>query len=230
MSRTQLVWSGIAIVLIALMLAWLFLPVGDWVESFNAWLRGYGLLGMLIFVIVYIIAVVLMAPAGVMSVGAGMVFGGWGFPLVIVAATAGGLLAFLVGRYLTREWVQRLIRNKPVLAAVDKAVAEEGWKIVVLLRLTPLVPFNIQNYLFGATEVGLWPYVLGTFFGIMPGTALYVYLGAIGQATVSGETGGPMQMLFFGIGLVAAVAVVVVIGRKAKAKLGQVGIAEAGRS
>jgi uncharacterized membrane protein YdjX (TVP38/TMEM64 family) len=111
-----------------------------------------------------------------------------------------------------------------VLEAIDQAVREEGWKIVVLLRLTPLVPFNIQNYALGVTDVGLLPYALGTFFGIMPGTALYVYLGAIGEAAARGETGGLLQILFLGMGLIMTIVVVVVIGRKAKAKLREVGI------
>jgi uncharacterized membrane protein YdjX (TVP38/TMEM64 family) len=217
-------WALLLVLLIGLALAWIFLPVRDWVHAFTDWVRSFGMAGMLIFAVAYVVAVVAAAPAGVLSVAAGLVFGAWAFPTVVAAATVGAVLAFLIGRYLARETVKRAIGKRPTLAAIDQAVKEEGWKIVVLLRLTPLVPFNIQNYLFGVTDVGLLPYALGTFFGIMPGTALFVYLGAIGDAAARGESGGIVQTAFLGIGLIAAIVVVVVIGRKAKAKLREVGI------
>jgi uncharacterized membrane protein YdjX (TVP38/TMEM64 family) len=217
-------WAVLVALLIALVLAWLLLPMNEWVQSLTSWVRGFGASGMLIFALVYFVAVVALAPAGLLSVAAGVLFGALGFPIVIAAATAGAVLAFLIGRYLAREKVKRAIRKRPLLAAIDQSVHEEGWKIVVLLRLTPLVPFNIQNYVLGVTEVGLLPYALGTFFGIMPGTALYVYLGAVGEAAARGESGGMAQTSFLFIGLVTTIAVVVVIGRKAKAKLREAGI------
>jgi uncharacterized membrane protein YdjX (TVP38/TMEM64 family) len=227
---TRILWALLVVILIGLALAWFFLPMKEWVHSLTTWVRGFGASGMLIFAVAYFVAVVALAPAGLLSVAAGVLFGAWGFPIVIAAATAGAVLAFLIGRYLAREKVKRAIRKRPLLAAIDQAVQEEGWKIVVLLRLTPLVPFNIQNYVLGVTDVGLLPYALGTFFGIMPGTALYVYLGAIGEAAARGESGGIVQTLFLGVGLITTIAVVVVIGRKAKAKLREVGIKQGASS
>lgn len=221
-------WVGVAVLLIGLTLAWIFLPLQEWMHAFTTWVRGYGMTGMLVFAAAYVVAVVGLAPAGVMSVAAGVVFGVWGFPTVVAAATLGAVLAFLIARYLARERIGLAIQKRPLLRAIDQAVQEEGWKTVVLLRLTPLVPFNIQNYLLGVTDVGLLPYALGTFFGIMPGAALYVYLGAIGEAAARGGGGGIAQTVFIGIGLIATVAVVVVIGRKAKAKLREAGIKNGG--
>jgi uncharacterized membrane protein YdjX (TVP38/TMEM64 family) len=217
-------WIVLVALLIGFGLTWMFLPVKEWVLSFTGWVRSFGALGMVIFAVAYFFAVVALAPAGLLSVAAGLLFGAWAFPIVVAAATAGAVLAFVIGRYLAREQVKRAVRKRPVLEAIDQAVREEGWKIVVLLRLTPLVPFNIQNYALGVTDVGLLPYALGTFFGIMPGTALYVYLGAIGEAAARGDTGGLLQILFLGVGLITTIVVVVVIGRKAKAKLREVGI------
>jgi uncharacterized membrane protein YdjX (TVP38/TMEM64 family) len=225
-TRTAL-WVALVVLLIGLALAWTFLPVKEWVLLFTSWVRSFGAFGMLIFAVAYFFAVVALAPAGLLSVAAGLLFGAWGFPIVVAAATAGAVLAFLIGRYLAREKVKRAVRKRPVLEAIDQAVREEGWKIVVLLRLTPLVPFNIQNYALGVTDVRLMPYALGTFFGIMPGTALYVYLGAIGEAAARGESGGLLQTSFLSIGLITTIVVVVVIGRKAKAKLKEVGINKA---
>jgi uncharacterized membrane protein YdjX (TVP38/TMEM64 family) len=122
-----------------------------------------------------------------------------------------------------RRRLRRFLQARPKYAAIDRAVAEEGWKIVLLLRLNPLVPFNLQNYFFGATDVGFVPYVVVTFFGIMPGTAFYVYLGTLGREAGSG--GGATRWIFLGAGLVLTALALFLIIRRANAKLGQLGIA-----
>ncbi len=150
-----------------------------------------------------------------------------GFPLVVVSATLGATLAFLVARYLVRNKVEGLLKERPKFAAVDKAISEEGWKVVVLLRLNPLVPFNLQNYFYGVTDIKLWHYVPATFFGIMPGTLLYVYLGAAGQAALGGEEGGgggALKWGLFAVGLLATIIVAVFVTKKAKAKLADIGV------
>ena len=110
-----------------------------------------------------------------------------------------------------------LLERRPVLRVVDRAIEEEGWKIVVLLRLNPLIPFNLQNYFFGATKIG-------SFFGIMPGAAAYIYLGALGEVAASG--GGTLKTALLGLGLAATVILVVIIARKARAKLRSLGVDE----
>jgi uncharacterized membrane protein YdjX (TVP38/TMEM64 family) len=111
-----------------------------------------------------------------------------------------------------------------MLEAVDKAVKDEGWKVVFLLRLSPLVPFNLQNYFFGATDVGTLAYVVATFFGIMPGTARYIYLGSLGHAATTSNMSGSSRTMLPAAGLAATVLVVVLVGRKAKAKLHEIGV------
>jgi len=117
-----------------------------------------------------------------------------------------------------------MTESKPRIKAVDQAVTEDGWKVVMLLRLSPMVPFNLQNYFFGVTDIKFWHYVAATFVGIMPGTAIYVYLGAIGAVAGSGSQGGALKWTFFGIGLIATVVVTVLITRKAKARLDALGV------
>ncbi len=216
---------GIALVLAALTGAWLLLPVGEWLRSFNQWIAGLGVWGYVIFAAIYIAATVGLAPGSPLTIGAGLVFGGLGFPLVVVAATIGAALAFLVARYLARSWVERTTARRPRFKAVDQAVTEDGWKVVVLLRLSPLVPFNLQNYFFGVTAIKFWHYVAATFVGIMPGSALYVYLGAIGAvASTSSSQGSVLKWTFFIIGLLATIVVTVLITRKAKARLEKLGV------
>ena len=112
--------------------------------------------------------------------GAGVVFGlVRGFVIVSISATLGATAAFLVGRYLARAFIAAKIEGHPKFAAIDEAVAREGWKIVALLRLSPVVPFNVLNYAFGVTRVSLRDYVVASWIGMMPGTLLYVYLGSI---------------------------------------------------
>jgi uncharacterized membrane protein YdjX (TVP38/TMEM64 family) len=178
-------WLGLLVLLIGVGVAWYFLPTKDFVHSFSASIREHGTWGAVAFAIVYVVVVVALAPAEIMSIAAGFIFGPFGFPLVVISATIGATLAFLISRYLVRERVKALVGRRPVLRAIDRTVGEEGWKIVLLLRLNPLVPFNLQNYFFGGTDIGLVPYAVSTFFGIMPGSAMYVYLGTLGQAVTS---------------------------------------------
>jgi len=224
MAGRPIVWFVLlAALLIAVAVGWFALPVRQWVEAFDAWIAALGMRGVLLFALVYVVAVVLLAPAEFLSIAAGFLFGAWGFPLVVVAATTGAVLAFLVSRYAVRMRLRRFLRDKPRYAAIDRAVAEEGWKIVALLRLNPLVPFNLQNYFFGATDVGFVPYAVATFLGIMPGAAFYVYLGTLGREAGSGA--GATRWIFLGLGLLLTALALFLIGRRANARLGTLGIA-----
>lgn len=223
-------WAGLVLLLIAVLLAWFLFPIREWVQSFTSWTGKFGMLGAIIFASVYVVAVVALAPVWPLSVAAGLAFGLWGIPLVIVSATTGASLAFLVARFLVRDRVTDLTRKRAVLDAVDKAVAEEGWKVVVLLRLSPLVPFNLQNYFLGATEIGFFPYLAATFLGIMPGSAAYVYLGILGRAAAAGEQGGGgLKIGLLAAGLAATIALIVIVGRKARMKLQALGVDRRGR-
>ncbi len=225
---------GLGIAIGALGLLWSLLPLAEWIAAFRTWVAAQGIWGHVCFVAVYILATVALAPGSPLTLAAGLAFGFYAFPSVIVGATIGAALAFLVGRYLARSWVARQVAKYPTFRAVDRAIHSEGWKIVALMRLSPLVPFNLQNYFFGVTRVGFWPYVLATFFGIMPGTLLYVWLGTLGAvgATVgsddasSGEASA-LKWLALIIGLLATVLVTVLVSRKARRMLEEAGLDEA---
>jgi len=219
----RLLWIGGGVLLLAaLVAAWFALPVKEWLETFQQWIEGLGAWGIAAFAAVYIVAVVLLVPASALTLVAGLVFGAWGFPLVVVSATIGAGLAFLVARHLARNKVKQFVEKRPKLKAVDQAVAENGWKIVGLLRLSPLVPFNLQNYLFGVTEVGFYPYLATTFVGIMPGSLLYVLIGALGH--IDGGKGAAWKWSFFAVGIVATSITAVIVTGKAKAKLAESGV------
>lgn len=183
---------------------------------------GSGPAGQAAFVALYALATVLLIPGSVLTVGAGAVFGLWrGFFLVSIASTLGACAAMLVGRYFLRDWVARRLAAFPAFEAVRSAVASEGWKVVALTRLSPVLPFTFLNYAYGLTDVGLKEYALASWLGMMPGTLLFVYLGAAaGEAARSGQGARtPAEWAFFAAGLAATALAAWLVGRKAKAAL-----------
>ena len=222
-------WVILAAILLAIMAAWFLLPVDEWIKQLRGWVDGLGPWGYVIYGLIYIGATIVLAPGAPLTIAAGLIFGGWGIPLVIVSATIGACLAFLIARHLARDRVKKAIYSRPKFKAVSDVVGEDGWKIVGLMRLSPAVPFNLQNYFFGVTDVKFWHYALATFFGIMPGSALYTYLGVIG-----GEAGGgsssTLKWVFLGAGLVATIIVTVFVSKKANEKLKQRGVSDSEKS
>lgn len=219
-------WIGVAALIVAVTVGWLFLPVKEWTEAFHRWVQDLGIWGPIAFGLVYTLAVVAVAPASALTIAGGLAFGFWAFPLVLVAATIGASLAFLVSRYFLRARVKSFVETRAKLKAIDKAVSEDGWKIVGLLRLSPLVPFNLQNYFFGATRIRFLPYFAATAVGIAPGTLVYVYLGTLGKAAGSDQGAGTLKWVFFGVGLAATIAVAVFVTQKAREKLKEAGVGE----
>lgn len=155
-------------------------------------------------------------PGSLLTIAAGLAFGLWrGIAVVSAGSTLGAGLAFLLGRYFARAKVEEAAKHNPKFAAMDKAIAERGWKVVALLRLSPLIPFNLSNYLYGVTKIGFWPYLAASWAGMLPGTFLYVYLGAAGREATRGET-SVWKWTLFGAGLVATIVVTVWISRVAR--------------
>lgn len=183
-----------------------------------------GWLGYVFFVLLYILACILFLPGVILTLGAGFVFGVVkGTIAVSVGATLGAACAFLVGRYLARGWVAARIAGNARFRAVDQAVGREGWKIVLLTRLSPVFPFNLLNYAFGLTGVRFRHYFLASWLGMIPGTIMYVYLGSLAGdlATLgSGERQrSAAEWGLYGIGLLATIAVTIYVTRLARRAL-----------
>lgn len=220
-------WLVVAAAVALLVVAVRVLPVGEWLRSFQAWVAGQGAWGGVLYGVVYVLAALLFVPGSVLTVGAGLLFGlVWGTVIVSLAATTAAAAAFLIARYLARSRVEALAARNRNFGAIDRAIREKGWRIVALLRLSPLVPFSIGNYLYGLTPVSFWPYVLASWAAMLPGTVLYVYLGAAGKAAAGGGR-GPLEWALFGAGLVATAVVTIMVTRAARRQLAQVDL-EAG--
>jgi uncharacterized membrane protein YdjX (TVP38/TMEM64 family) len=171
--------GGIAL-LGAIVLAFVFLPVAELVAGLEAQMRGAGALGMAAYVAVYALATVFMVPGSLLTLLAGMVYGlVVGAALVIPASLTGATLAALLGRTLLRGWVEAKVSERPKIRALDQAIGREGFKMVMLLRLSPVLPFTLLNYALGITSVPLGTYVLASAIGMFPGTVAYVYLGSL---------------------------------------------------
>lgn len=188
------------------------------------WIDSQGIAGIMVFVATYIVATVLFIPGSILTLGAGFVFGVVGGTLsVSVASTLGATAAFLVGRYVARGWVASKTGSSPRFASIDDAVGREGWKIVLLTRLSPVFPFNLLNYAYGLTGVSLPAYFFASWIGMLPGTVMYVYFGSLAAnlATLGGaaEGQGAVQWILYGLGFVATVAVTVFVTRLARRAL-----------
>jgi uncharacterized membrane protein YdjX (TVP38/TMEM64 family) len=188
------------------------------------WINGLGALGGVVFIAIYILATLAFLPAAILTLGAGVIFGViWGSLYVFIGATLGAVAAFLVGRYVARGWVKQKISSYKKFANIDQAVSKEGLKIVFLIRLSPLFPFNLLNYALGVTSVSLKDYFLAS-FGMIPGTIMYVYLGHLaGDLALIGNKSQPDNMILHWliqiIGLIATIAVTVYVTNIAKKAL-----------
>ena len=137
-------------------------------------------------------------------------------------ATLGASLAFLVARFIARGKVETIAQRNEKFRQIDNAIGEQGAKLIFLLRLSPVIPFNLSNYFYGLTTVKFWPYVLASWIGMMPGTFLYVYIGTASQAAVSAAASGEaikhgwQYWTFMGVGLAATVTVTVWITKIAR--------------
>ena len=180
--------------------------------------------GPIALIVVYVIATVAFISGGLLTLGAGALFGlGKGAICAFIGASLGATAAFLVGRYLARGWVAKKIEGNATFSAIDKAVGDEGLKIVSLTRLSPVFPFVLLNYAFGITSVSLRDYMLG-FIGMIPGTFLYTYLGStagnLAQLFAGGDSAkSPAEWALLVVGLIATFVVTVIITRIARKAL-----------
>jgi uncharacterized membrane protein YdjX (TVP38/TMEM64 family) len=197
---------------------------GRYVPEFAHWVEGLGALGPLVFVLGYVVAVVAFVPGSLLTLAAGAIFGLLeGTLYVFVAASVGATLAFLLARHGARALVERRLEGDPRFAAIDRAVGAEGRKIVFLLRLSPVFPFNLLNYALGLTQVRTIDYVVAS-IGMLPGTLLYVYTGKL-VGDVAAVAGGVAPAKGVGywtvlvVGLLATAAVTLFVTRLARRAL-----------
>ena len=215
-------WKKIIIglaVLGLMIVGYRLLPLQEWITAFQEWVQGFGIVGWFIFIVVYALTSFALVPGSFLTLAAGVIWGLWGFPIVIIGATLGSAISFLAARYMFMKRVQEKVAEYPRFNAVNLAIGEEGWKVVGLLRLSPALPFSLQNWFLGITPVGFWPSQIATFFGIMPGTLLYVWIGSLGGQAAGGDDMSFAKWIIGGVGIAATLLVTVLVTKKANAKL-----------
>lgn len=196
--------------------------INAFLTQFSGFIDGYGPAGYAIFVAVYAGLEILAIPAIPLTMSAGLLFGSLvGTIIVSISGTVAATVAFLIARYFARERILKLVEGNKKFLAIDKAIGENGFRVVTLLRLSPLLPFSLGNYLYGLTSVKLVPYVLGSWLGMLPGTWAYVSAGAFGRAIIQDESdvglpGGNGQLLTLGLGLLATALAAAYVTRLAK--------------
>ncbi len=218
----------IAKILIALVALGLLFSFGRQVAyllpEFANWVGGLGPLGPIVFIAGYIGATVAFVPGSVLTLAAGAIFGlAWGTVYVMIGATLGAATAFMVSRYLARGAVEDRLSGNERFKAIDRAVGKKGFKIVLLLRLSPVFPFNLLNYALGLTNVRFVDFIAAS-IGMLPGSLLYAYYGKLAGDVAQIATGGAVGQdsgyyAVLLLGLIATVVVTTVVTRTARRAL-----------
>jgi uncharacterized membrane protein YdjX (TVP38/TMEM64 family)/membrane-associated phospholipid phosphatase len=212
-------WLVIAAVVFLALFGAVLLPLEDWSEKFEAAIAGMDLAtGLLVFGAVSVTAILLLVPAWIFTIAAGAVFGlGWGLAVAMASALCSALAAFLLARHVLRRPFERAARRNASFKSMDAAVAKEGWKVVALMRMSPVMPSGIKSYFLGLTRVRLAGYVAGSMAGMFPGVLLKVYVGAAGRGALS--EGGPLKWSLFAAGIAATIGLALLIGRRTRKAL-----------
>ena len=205
--------------MLALCLGWFLLPLREWIEALQSWLLGLGVTGVLIFALILIVVTFLPAPDWPLPIAAGYVYGFWAFPLTYASIVFASVLAFLSARYLLRDKIQSLLNRRPKYRKLDRAIADDGWQVVALMRLSPIVPFNLQNYALGVTAIPFVQYFTATLIGIAPGIAIYVYFGIFGKGLGNGPS--LFDWVLFGLGVLATIILAILVIHKTKTKFAE---------
>lgn len=194
---------------------------GGYVEPFREWVAGFGPAAPLVFGLVYAVGVVAFLPGSALTIAGGLAFGVVeGAIVAFLAETVGSVASFLIARYFAREAVEARISGNARFAAIDRAIESQGRRIVFLLRLSPVFPFNLLNYAFGITKVSFWRYIVASWIGMLPGTVMYVYIGSalesLAQIDPEGMPKGSGELAFFWGGLAVTLIVTIYVTKLAK--------------
>lgn len=195
--------------------------------EYISWVRALGAGGVVLYGVVYIVSTVALVPGSILTLAAGFLYGPyWAMLMVLISSVLGATIAFVLARGWLRPWVVRKFSKYPSYVRLERRIAEEGWKVVFLLRLSPLMPFSVMNYILGLSTVSLRGYVLASIFGMLPGILLYTYIGSLvsdlsqlGSTSVMPES-GVSQIVFWG-GLISTLAASVFLAKWARSALAE---------
>jgi uncharacterized membrane protein YdjX (TVP38/TMEM64 family) len=225
MKRATWIRLGILAVLVTLIVVvFVFVPLQEFPEQFKKHLGSLGFGRYVALTGIFVVACLLMIPVTPISLAAGMLFGfAMGLATIAVGSILGPALTFFVGKFLGRGWITATIAKNRTLGAIDRAVADQGFKIIFLARLSPFVPYGVMNYMLSLSRVSFVVYITATFLGVLPTTVAYAYLGSLAEnpeeLVQELSKGGTIQALLFWGGLAATLVVSIIITMVAKKAL-----------
>ncbi len=207
----------------ALLLLPHFIPVQEWLDSALTAYRSLGNWGVPLFILTYIILSLLLIPGSALTIAAGVLYGFVrGYLVVAVASLTAAVAAFLLAKSMLRPKVESWAAQHPRFEAIREAISRQGMIVTLIVRLSPVFPFSLSNYLFGLTRVRFGPYMLANWLGMAPGTLLYIYIGVLGRELAQGEEGvGRLRTIWMAVGLAATLAVTLLVTRLAKKSLAE---------
>jgi uncharacterized membrane protein YdjX (TVP38/TMEM64 family) len=189
----------------------------SWMNQAMSWIEQTGPVGWVWFVILYTLSCVFFLPGSVLSFGAGAVYGFWGGTLLVSIASIGGALAnFLSTRYLLRRWMERRFANSRKFQALNHVATQDAWRMIILTRISPILPHSLVSCAFGLSRVRLWRYITASWIGFLPISAAYSYAGAvIGSAAKAGIHQGPWAWTAYIVELAITLGVTIWISHAA---------------
>ena len=237
MAKPQTLWQKIWKILAGILtiafplLVITLLPVGKVVTKLDVLLDRLGPFAMIVFALIYVVDALILGPAWLFALAAGLAFGlVKGGLLVWASATVAAAIGFLMARYLARHRIEHLVKKNEKYEAVDRAIKRHGWKVVLLLRISPLLPYTISNYIYGLTAVDFVHYLIASAIGLVPMVAVYVSIGAAGReaALVAAGRGqhSAAEIVVLVIGVLFTISAAVLIARAARRELAQMRVAK----
>lgn len=210
---TKLVMAALALVAVIALMKYtgLFQYVSmQNIMNLKAWINGLGAIGPLVYILLFVCASLFFLPGLPVAILGGLAFGPvMGTVWASIGSTAGAALAFLVARYVAREMVEGWAQANPVFKRIDDGVAAQGWRMLMITRLVPVFPFNLQNYAYGLTKISFPTYVLVSWICMLPGAIAFTFMGG---AIVSGEGNLGRTFMYLGIGAVVFVLLSLIPG------------------
>lgn len=164
----------------------IFAAVTEFADAFAALTQSYGALGVVFFVIIFIAVVLFFLPITPFSLAAGAIYGWWGIPIAYTGAVLGAMIAFWIARGAGHKHVRRLCQKRPIARAIVQVMVKGGFRLILLVRLSGLLPFAVQNYSFGFTAVNWHAYLSASMIGLVPGAVIKVWIGKVGMDVLHG--------------------------------------------
>lgn len=211
------------------MIASIFDGITVFADTFAEIAHSFGVLGVFFFLLIVIAVVLFFIPITPFSIAAGAIYGWWGIPIVYSGAVIGSMIAFWFARGIGSEYVKKLCEKRPIAKAIERTIAVGGFRLVLLIRLSGVLPFAVQNYTFGLTTVNWRSYLSASLIGLVPGALIKVWIGKAGMEALHSDSNpgfwfDRLTMLSILIAVVMTILMLVYVGGLAVRELRAVGI------